>query len=143
MTVCFCSLRCFITIVRLFYNSEPPVYFDPPRLLYCENFSNTPEYWDPPFIWHLIVQKLRWIFLCIPCLLWAHHGRAQRKIFEMSVVRWLKNAIFILDFANTAFPKRAMLLAFYVEYTEVVLDIPSYLESTMVNHVWTQTKFSN
>ena len=36
--------------------------------------------------------------------------------------------------ANTAFHKRAMLLIFYAEYTESLVDILSYPESTMAYH---------
>ena len=41
------------------------------------------------------------------------------------------NAILRLVFANTVFHKTAMLQLFYAEYTESVLDIPSYPESTL------------
>ena len=39
--------------------------------------------------------------------------------------------IFRLAFGNIVFDKRAMLLIFYAEYTESVLNILSYLKSTM------------
>ena len=39
--------------------------------------------------------------------------------------------ILALGFTYTVFHKRAILLTFYAEYTESVLDILSYLESTM------------
>ena len=54
-----------------------------------------------------------------------------RKIFEMKALRWLENAAFRLDFANTAIHKRAMLLIFYTDYTESVLNILTYLECAM------------
>ena len=54
----------------------------------------------------------------------------------------LKNTIFIFDFTNTVFHKRAMLLIFCTEYTESVLDILFYPESTMAHHGWAWRKFS-
>ena len=54
----------------------------------------------------------------------------------------LKNAILRLEFTNTIFHKRAMLLIFYAEYTASVLEILSYPESTMAHGGWAWKKFS-
>ena len=53
------------------------------------------------------------------------------KIFQNGGSYMAGKRSFEIDFANTVFHKRIMLLIFYVEYTESVLDILSYLESTM------------
>ena len=53
------------------------------------------------------------------------------KIFEMEILLWLENVILRRNFANTAIQKRAMLQIFYAEYTENVLNILLYPESSM------------
>ena len=61
----------------------------------------------------------------------AHHGCGRRQKFEMKALRWLENAILGLDFANTVFYKSTILLNFEVEFTESVLDKPSYPQSLL------------
>ena len=53
------------------------------------------------------------------------------KNFQNGGSRMAGNAILRLVFANTVFHKTAMLQLFYAEYTESVLDTPSYPESTL------------
>jgi len=54
-----------------------------------------------------------------------------RKIFNIKALRWLENAMLKMDFENTVFHKRTMLLIFEAELTESVLDFLSYRESTI------------
>ena len=53
------------------------------------------------------------------------------KFFKIELLRWLENVILRFDSAISVFYKRVMLLIFYAEYIESVLDFVSYLESTM------------
>ena len=53
------------------------------------------------------------------------------KNFQNGGSHTAKKSILRLVFANTVFHKRRMLQIFYAEYTEIVLDILSYPESTM------------
>ena len=57
-----------------------------------------------------------------------------KQVFEIKVFKWLESATFRLDFASILFYKRAMLPVLYVEYTEMVLDIPFYSVSNMGPH---------
>ena len=58
----------------------------------------------------------------------------------MEVLIWLENAILLLVFGDTASHERTMLLIFYTEYTERVLDYLSYPQSTMGNYGWARRK---
>ena len=50
----------------------------------------------------------------------AYHGWAQRKIFKIKALRLLQNAVLKLNFANTVFHKKAILLILVAELKERV-----------------------
>ena len=61
----------------------------------------------------------------------AYNGWALRKIFKIKGLRWLENAILKLDFVNTIFHRRAILLIFQAEFIERLLGNLSHPGSTI------------
>ena len=66
----------------------------------------------------------------------------REKVFKIEVLIWLENATLRLAFGNTVFQKRGMLQICYAEYTESILYILSYPESTL-GPPWLSQKISS
>ena len=76
---CFCIYFSFTLYDSLFLffpllcnHFKPFLEFRPPRLLNFGSLSSPPDYWDPPFIWHLRVSM--WCKACAESL----KGRSTR-----------------------------------------------------------------